>query len=205
MKVNRLQKTTKPNRKMKPSFVIIGLGNPGAEYAKTRHNAGFTAVNLLAEQCGTGKWLLKQKFLCDQCEARIIATPTMLIKPTTFMNRSGECARKVIDYYDLDPSQSLLIICDDIDLEPGTLRIRHSGSAGTHNGLHSIVDEFGEEFPRIRIGVGKQKPGSNLSNYVLSAPSDEERKKINEAIAKVPELVRALVLDEQSVDSSNSE
>lgn len=190
---------------MKPSLIIIGLGNPGKEYVDTRHNAGFLALEELKKNYGTGEWKPKQKFLCDACEARIITMPVLLVKPTTFMNRSGECARKIIDFYGLDPSNALFVISDDIDLEPGTVRFRESGSAGTHNGLQSIVDQFGEIFARIRIGVGRQKPGTDLATYVLSAPSKSEKVKINESIATIPAIVREFVLGNGSVDSRDTE
>jgi len=181
---------------MKPSLVIFGLGNPGKEYRETRHNAGWWAVDLLTKEFGTSEWQPKQKFLCELCEARIGVLPVLLVKPLTFMNRSGECIHKIVDFYNLDVTHNIIVLCDDIDLEPGDVRYRETGSAGTHNGLRSIVEQFGERFARIRIGVGKQQPGADLSTYVLSSPLAGEMEKIQEAIATIPALMRKQVLGE---------
>ena len=181
---------------MKPSLVIFGLGNPGKEYQETRHNAGWWALDLLAEEFGTNEWQPKQKFLCELCEARIVAIPVLLVKPLTFMNRSSECVHKIVDFYNLDTAQNIFVLSDDIDLEPGDVRFRASGGAGTHNGLRSIVEQYGENFARIRIGVGKQQPGSDLSTYILSSPLSGERTKIQEAIATIPTLIRKHILEE---------
>jgi len=181
---------------MKPYLVIFGLGNPGKEYRDTRHNAGWWAVDLLTKEFGASEWQPKQKFLCELCEARIGVLPVLLVKPLTFMNRSGECIHKIVDFYNLDVTHNIIVLCDDIDLEPGDVCYRESGSTGTHNGLHSIVEQFGESFARIRIGVGKQQPGSDLSTYVLSSPPAGEREKIQEAIATIPALMRKQVLGE---------
>ena len=182
---------------MKPSLLIVGLGNPGEKYQETRHNTGFHALDALAEAYSTSRWSQKQKFLSVTMEGRVVAVPLLLIKPTTYMNRSGEAVRKLIDFYTLDPVSHLLVISDDIDLEPGILRLRTSGGPGTHNGLKSLVDQFGESFPRLRIGIGEQEPGEDLSAYVLSKPKEEEKKKIGEAITKVPGMVKEFVLGAQ--------
>ncbi|MBU2214045.1 aminoacyl-tRNA hydrolase [Patescibacteria group bacterium] len=179
---------------MKPSLVIIGLGNPGASYEKTRHNTGFQAADVLAEEFGAGDWKEKTKFNAFVMEGRIVTVPVLIAKPLTYMNRSGEAAKKMIDFYDLDPSKQLLIICDDIDLELGETRLREKGGPGTHNGLKSLVDVFGEDFPRLRFGIGAQPAGEDLSNWVLSAPSKEEAEKIKDAVKTVPELVKEFVL-----------
>ena len=178
---------------MKPSLLIIGLGNPGAQYEDTRHNAGYRAVDLLAKEYGTGKWEDKQKFLSQIMEARIVTAPILLVKPSTYMNRSGETAKKLLDFFKVEPT-SLLILSDDIDLPLGETRLRASGGPGTHNGLRSIVDHIGETFPRLRIGIGAQKPGEDLSAYVLSKPPAAERKLIEESLKKVPEMVREFVM-----------
>jgi len=187
---------------MKPALIVIGLGNPGKEYEGTRHNAGFLAADLLAKAFGTAPWQPKQKFSADVCEGRIITVPVLFVKPTTYMNRSGESARKIIDFYQLNPAKELLVICDDIDLQIGTVRFRENGSSGTHNGLQSVAQQFGEEYPRIRIGVGAQAAGQDLANYVLSNPDAQERKAIDAAIAKIPEMVRSFVLGDQKPSKS---
>ena len=107
---------------------------------------------------------------------------------------SGEAVRKLIDFYHLDPPEELFILSDDIELKPGEIRFRRSGGSGSHNGLKSIVEHIGESFPRIRIGIGEQRPGEDLSTYVLSRPLPEDRKMIDEAIRKIPEMVREFVI-----------
>jgi peptidyl-tRNA hydrolase, PTH1 family len=179
---------------MKPSLVIVGLGNTGDQYAGTRHNVGFDAIEKLAEEFKTDVWKPRQKFMADICEGRIVAVPILMVKPTTFMNRSGECIRKLIDFYKLDPAKQLLVISDDIDLEVGDVRLRKSGSAGTHNGLKSIVEQIGEEFPRLRIGIGAQKSGEDLAGYVLSKPSALDREKLDEAVDGIYEIVQEFTL-----------
>ncbi|MBI2635938.1 aminoacyl-tRNA hydrolase [Candidatus Peregrinibacteria bacterium] len=181
---------------MKPHLVIIGLGNPGMEHKNSRHNAGFRALDLLSEKFGEGEWLCSQKFLCRMQEARIITVPVLLVQPTTYMNRSGECVRKMVEFYKLNPRQQILVLCDDIDLQAGEMRLRMTGGPGTHNGLRSIVVVLGEEFPRIRIGIGGSQPsGDDLSAWVLSAPSEHEQKAIAGAISGLPEKIKKFIMD----------
>ncbi len=179
---------------MKPSLVIVGLGNPGGQHERTRHNVGFRAVDLLSEEVGEGKWTEKQKFLSVAREARVVTVPVLLVKPQTYMNRSGEAVRKLVDFYKLDPSEQLLVLTDDIDLPLGDLRFRKNGGPGTHNGMRSIVDAIGEAFPRIRIGLGAGAPGVDLAAWVLSIPPGDEEKTIEDAVRKIPEMVREYVL-----------
>ncbi|MFH1348676.1 MAG: aminoacyl-tRNA hydrolase, partial [Patescibacteria group bacterium] len=129
---------------MKPSLIIIGLGNPGEQYTMTRHNVGFRVADKLADEFGEGDWQDKQKFKSYILEGRIVTVPILIAKPNTYMNLSGVAARKLIDFYDLDPRKNLLVICDDIDLPIGEVRLREKGGPGTHNGLKSLVDIFGE-------------------------------------------------------------
>ncbi|MDD5026454.1 MAG: aminoacyl-tRNA hydrolase [Candidatus Peribacteraceae bacterium] len=178
---------------MRPAFVIVGLGNPGASYEQTRHNAGFRAADLLEKRFGEGKWRGHQKFLALSCEARIGAVEVLLLKPQTFMNRSGESVRKVMDFYKLTPAQQILVLCDDVDLPLGELRLRKMGGPGTHNGLKSIVEAIGEAFARIRIGLGTQPAGADLAAWVLSVPSKEEMQAVNVALEKIPEMVEGFV------------
>ncbi|PIR48770.1 aminoacyl-tRNA hydrolase [Candidatus Peregrinibacteria bacterium CG10_big_fil_rev_8_21_14_0_10_55_24] len=179
---------------MKPSIVIVGLGNPGASYGRTRHNAGFKAVDLLRESFGEGEWKDAQKFLSQTCEARIVTAPVLLVKPQTYMNRSGEAVRKLVDFYKLDPAHQLLVLCDDIDLPLGEIRYRDKGGPGTHNGLKSIVECLGEVFPRLRVGIGAQPAGEDLATWVLSVPSKEEEQTLQESLTTIPERVREVVL-----------
>lgn len=153
---------------MKPSLVIVGLGNVGKTYAETRHNVGFLALDALQTHLGAVTWSEKQKFLAQVGEAEFEGSPVLLVKPTTYMNLSGQCVRKLVDFYKLQPSSQLLVCCDDIDLPLGTHRFRASGGPGTHNGLKSIVEAVGEAFPRLRIGLGRQPEGADLAAWVLS-------------------------------------
>ncbi len=180
---------------MKPSLIIIGLGNVGAQYTFTRHNVGFRAVEKLGEEFGEGDWKDKGKFKAFIKEGRVVTAPILLAKPQTFMNLSGESVKKLVDFYKLDPEKQILVICDDVDLPLGEVRLRQSGGPGTHNGLKSIVEIFGEEFPRLRIGIGAQPAGKDLSNWVLSVPSEEEAAIIQKAVDEVPEIVRELIID----------
>lgn len=187
---------------MKPSLVIFGLGNPGAAYAETRHNVGFRALDAIAKEFGVvgstgspqGEWKERKKFLSQAHEARVVTVPVLLLKPMTFVNRSGEAVRKVVDFYKLHPSDQILILCDDVDLALGEVRFRAKGGPGTHNGLRSIVEVIGEEFPRMRIGLGVGPKGEALSSWVLSVPSAKERKVLEGAMAKIPEMVKNFVL-----------
>lgn len=175
---------------MKPSLVIVGLGNPGKQYEGTRHNAGWMALDTLAKELRAGEWTDKQKFLCTMCEIMIDDHPVLLVKPTTFMNRSGECVRKLIDFYKLDPAKQILVLVDDIDIPLGTERYRESGGPGTHNGLKSIVENLGEGFPRFRIGIGPKPENIDLAVWVLSAMTEEQKKILYTSLAKVAPKVR---------------
>lgn len=180
---------------MKPHLIVIGLGNPGASYARTRHNAGFRAVEKLSEQFGEGKWEEKQKFLCRMQEARIVTVPVLLVQPSTYMNRSVECVRKLVDFYKIDPATQLLVICDDIDVPLGEARLRLKGGPGTHNGLRSIMESFGENYPRLRIGFGPKPENVDLAAWILSASAPEEEVVLQKVIEGIPEKVQAFVLE----------
>ncbi len=180
---------------MKPSLIVAGLGNPGKQYDKTRHNAGFRAIDLLSEKFGEGEWQEKQKFLAHIQEARILAAPLLLVKPTTYMNLSGDSIRKLIDFYKIDPASQLLILVDEIDLPLGDVRLRMKGGPGTHNGLKSLVATIGEGFPRLRIGIGKPMNGEDLATWVLSIPPPEELKTLDTTFEQIPEMVRKFVME----------
>lgn len=179
---------------MKPSILLIGLGNPGKSHEKTRHNCGFNAVDVVAKNFGTGPWKDRPKYNAYVAEGRILTSPILLVKPQTYMNLSGETVRKMIDFYKLRPTDQMLVICDDVDLPCGTIRLRKWGSAGTHNGLKSIVEQIGEGFPRLRIGIGPKPENADLATWVLSVPPENEREKIEEAIQKLPEIITAFIL-----------
>jgi PTH1 family peptidyl-tRNA hydrolase len=178
---------------MKPRFVFVGLGNPGRQYERTRHNTGFQAADRLAKECGAGEWRDAQKFLCTAAEATIDDCPVLIAKPTTYMNRSGECIRKLVDFYKLDPSAALLVSCDDVDIPIGTTRLRMEGGPGTHNGLKSIVESIGESFPRIRVGIGPQPVGVDLAAWVLSVFPDDQQDTLDEALADIAPAAKKLI------------
>ncbi len=151
-------------------------------------------IDVLSTAFGQGEWKDQQKFDGFVQEARIVAAPVLLVKPRTFMNLSGDSARKIVNFYKLDAAQQVLILCDDIDIPLGTLRLRNKGSAGTHNGLKSIVEQFGENFARLRIGVGPKPEGADLATWVLSAFTEGERKTLEGSIATLPEALSTFVM-----------
>lgn len=145
-------------------YLIVGLGNPGKEYAGTRHNAGYEVVELLAERLNVK--LNKLKFNSVYGETFINGEKVLLVKPVTYMNRSGIAVSEIMNFYKI-PIDKLIVIYDDIDIPLGTLRIRQKGSSGTHNGMKSIIKSIGsEEFPRIRVGIGRND-NMDLADYVL--------------------------------------
>ena len=160
-------------------YVIAGLGNPGKKYENTRHNMGFIAIDQLAEKHNIKVDKLKFKALVG--EGRIAGQKVLLVKPQTYIIVSGESIREVMNFYKLEP-ENLIVIYDDIDIEAGTLRIRKFGSAGTHNGMKSVVYQLqSDRFPRIRLGIGSQKKG-DLVNFVIGGFSKEEVPVLEEAV-----------------------
>ena len=146
-------------------FIIAGLGNPSREYEKTRHNVGFEAIDLLADKLGVKLTDKKHRACCGM--GMIGSEKVILSKPQTYMNLSGESIGSMADYYKVEPDH-IIVICDDINLEEGQLRIRAKGSAGGHNGLKSIINHLGsQEFLRIRVGVGEKPKEMDLADYVL--------------------------------------
>jgi len=178
---------------MKPSFIIVALGNSGKQYEATRHNAGWLALDSLAKHYGAGEYEDKQKFLCNAAEATVNGSTVLLVKPTTFMNRSGECIRKLLDFYKLDQATQLLVVCDDIDLPLGSHRLRMFGGPGTHNGLKSVIECIGENFARYRIGLGSQPEGMDLAAWVLSAFTAQELTEMQPAFQKLSTTVFELL------------
>lgn len=153
-------------------YIIVGLGNPGKQYDKTRHNVGFDVIDMLANEYDISVTKIKHKALIG--EGRIGSEKVLLVKPQTYMNLSGETLIDIYNYYKVD-LENIVVIYDDIDLDVGKLRIRKKGSGGTHNGMRSIVKCLGStEFPRVRVGVSKPMPGQNLADFVLSRFRKEE-------------------------------
>ena len=166
-------------------YIIAGLGNPGKEYENTRHNIGFDVIDRLAEEENIAVMESKHKALIGK--GYVAGQKVILAKPQTFMNLSGESIREAVDYYKIDP-EDIIVIYDDISLDPGQLRIRLKGSAGGHNGIKNIIAHLGtQEFPRIKVGVGAKPPKMDLADYVLSRFGAEEQKIMDEAFGEAAE------------------
>ena len=181
----------------KPIRLVAGLGNPGAEYARTRHNIGFMVVDLLAYKAG---WIWEKSNKWDAATARL--GDAMLIKPASFMNRSGHPVHAIAQFYKIDPAQ-ILVVLDDFSLPLGRLRIRQNGGPGGHNGLESIIVQFGtEEIPRLRIGIG-DAPAEGASEYVLSNFFEEEKDLVRSTIERAADAVKCAV-DKGLVSAMNT-
>ncbi len=171
--------------------IIAGLGNPGREYAGTRHNVGFSAITELSDHYGIAVDTKKHKGLIGK--GRIEGESVILVMPQTYMNLSGECLREVLAFYKLPPEE-LIVLCDDISLPVGKIRIRTKGSAGGHNGLKSIISCTGSDaFQRIKIGIGEKPPRMDLADYVLSRFLKEEQPVIRESVARTREALAVLL------------
>jgi PTH1 family peptidyl-tRNA hydrolase len=161
--------------------IIVGLGNPGSEHAGTRHNIGFEVVDMLAEFLGAS--VKKKKFGALLGDAEHRNKKLILMKPQEFMNRSGQVVVTVAGFYKIAPA-NILVIADDMALEPGKIRVRASGSAGGHNGLADIIQKLGTtELARVRVGIGRA-PGPGWRDWVLTRPSPQDRKLLDTAVLK---------------------
>jgi len=180
----------------KQSWLIVGLGNPGREYERTRHNTGFRAIDLLAQTLGCK--IDKAKFQGLYGQTIYNGTKLFLLKPQTYMNLSGRAVLQLSAYYSIPPER-IIVLFDDISLEPGRLRVRGDGSAGGHNGIKSIIAELGSQnFPRVKIGVGaKPNPEFDLAAWVLSTFSAKEEKDLSFALKNVGQA--ALLIIDQGV------
>lgn len=173
-------------------FIIVGLGNPGKNYDGTRHNVGFGVIDALAEQ--ENILVLEKKHKAIIGKGYIGGVKAVLAKPQTFMNLSGESIRELTDYYKIDPEQELIVISDDVSLDPGQIRIRKKGSAGGHNGLKNIIAHLGNDnFQRIRVGVGEKPAAYDMVDYVLGHFTEEESKIIRQAQAQAADAVRVIL------------
>lgn len=176
-------------------YIIAGLGNPTKKYEHTRHNIGFDVIDHLAEQYNISMNTKKFKGVCGV--GTIEGNRVLLLKPQTFMNLSGNSVGEAVEFYKLDPARELIVIYDDIDLDPGNLRIRKKGSAGGHNGMKDIIAHLGtQEFLRIRVGVGAKIEGQDLVNHVLGHFSGEDRKLVEDAISNAADAVRLMVQEQ---------
>lgn len=180
-------------------YIIAGLGNPGSKYAHTRHNAGFEAIDRLADRYRIDISTKKFQALCGS--GVIEGQKVLLLKPQTYMNLSGESLRAACDFYKIDPEEELIVLYDDISLAPGQLRIRAKGSAGGHNGIKSIISHLGTQvFKRVKIGVGEKPQGYDLADYVLGHFSKEEQAELTEAFDRAAQAAGKLVCEDmQSV------
>ena len=179
--------------------LIVGLGNPGEKYAHTRHNAGYDAMEKLAEKLGVS---LRKRLLLNGMTAKVKDGDRKIIlcEPTTYMNNSGKCVKRLLWWYRCKPEQ-MIVIYDDIDLPPGSVRIRKNGGPGTHNGMRSIVGCIGsQEFPRIRIGTGDRPAGADLVEWVLGRSEGEERERMEKAFEHAAES--ALVWSRSGINAA---
>ena len=178
--------------KSNETWLIVGLGNPGREYEKTRHNCGFRAIDGLAEKLGCR--IDKGKFQGLYGQTTYQGKKLLLLKPQTFMNLSGRSVLQLSAYFNVPP-QRIIVMFDDISLEPGRLRIRPDGSAGGHNGIKSIIQEVGSQsFPRVKIGVGaKPNPNYDLADWVLSTFSAQEEKALAVSLKNAADAALAII------------
>jgi peptidyl-tRNA hydrolase, PTH1 family len=173
-------------------WLIVGLGNPGEEYARTRHNIGFQCVNELARRHSLdfGKKIAKSRVAEGQIGGQRVA----LAKPFTYMNLIGQAVVSLSQWYKIAPAQELLVIYDELDLPFGVLRLRERGSAGTHNGMKSVVGQLGSQvFPRLRIGIGQGPPGRDAASYVLGRFTREEQEQLPEIIGRAADAAEVVV------------
>lgn len=174
------------------THIVVGLGNPGGEYASTRHNAGFLAIDYLAERLGVTVDRAKYRALVG--EATVGERRVLLMKPQTFMNLSGEAVREAAAFYHVAP-ENVIVIYDDVTLDIGRLRVRGKGSDGGHNGMKSIIYQLkSDAFPRVRVGVGKKPhPDFDLADFVLSAFTAEEVKALTATFDTVKKGIELLL------------
>ncbi len=173
-------------------YLIVGLGNPGRQYEATRHNMGFDTIDCLIEKHNVPQGGVK--FNAMYGKGIIGGDKAILMKPLSFMNLSGGPVRDMVNFFKIDPEKELIVVSDDIDLEPGQLRIRKQGSAGGHNGLKDIIQKLGtQNFIRIKVGVGAKPQGWDLADHVLSRFSDSDRKLVDEAIQEAADAVEKII------------
>lgn len=175
-------------------YVVVGLGNPGKGYTNTRHNIGFDVLDYLASRNHIE--VNKIKFDSLYGEGRINNEKVIFLKPQTYMNNSGIAVSSIYNFYKV-PIENIIVIVDDIDIEFGTIRLKRKGSAGTHNGLKSIISQLkNNNFPRIKIGIGRPYEGQDLADYVLSKFSGKEKKDINKAVEEAALAVETIIVED---------
>jgi PTH1 family peptidyl-tRNA hydrolase len=173
--------------------LIAGLGNPGTEYARTRHNAGFWFVEELARRHGA-TFRSEPRHKAEVARARIADTDLWLVKPISFMNHSGDPTRSLATFYKV-PVESLLVAYDELDFAPGTVRLKQGGGAAGHNGMRSMIAQMGDAFWRLRIGIGHPGDRSRVLDYVLGRPAPDDTRLIEDAIAAAADVVPVLLKD----------
>ena len=179
-------------------YLIVGLGNPEEEYSKTSHNMGFNTINKISQQYNIE--VKQNKFQALYGSGMIEKEKVILLKPQTYMNLSGNSVKEVVDFYKIE-KEKILVIYDDMDIEPGKIKIRKKGSAGGHNGMKSIIQMIGtEEFPRIRVGIGRPIRKDDEINYVIGAIPEEDLKRLDEGIEKAQKAVEEILRN--GVDSA---
>ena len=168
-------------------YLIVGLGNPEEEYGRTRHNMGFNTINKIAKKYALE--IKKNKFQGLYENTKIENQKVLLVKPQTYMNLSGNCVKEFVEFYKIEKDK-MIIIYDDMDIEPGKIKIRKKGSSGGHNGIKSIIEMLGtEEFPRIRIGIGKPQYKDGKIDYVIGNIPEEDIQKLEEGVDKAKDAV----------------
>ncbi len=173
------------------THIVAGLGNYGREYEKTRHNAGFDAIDILADKLNVS--INRSKFDSLTAEGIINGKRILLMKPQTYMNLSGTAIKKAADFYKI-PTENVIVICDDINLDVGKTRIRRKGSDGGQKGLRNIIEQFSsDEFPRVRFGVGKVPAGGNVISWVLGRIPSESRDSFHDATSKITEIIPLII------------
>ena len=184
------------------AFLIVGLGNPGPGYALTRHNAGFLALDHFADLVGDCRFATKWQG--EYCRLRMAGSPVILLKPQTYMNRSGECVARFVHYFRID-RERLLVLHDDLDLPAGRIKVVARGGAGGHNGVRSIIGHLGgSDFARVKIGIGRPRAGEGaaampVDRWVLARFSDQELAALDQDLEKTDQAIRLFI--EQGIDA----
>src|SRR5699024_323146 len=179
-------------------YLIAGLGNPGRKYERNKHNVGFDVIDYVTDRHRIPFSGIQFQAECGK--GIIAGQKVMLAEPLTYMNLSGEAVAALVNYYKLDPEEELIVIYDDISLDPGQIRVRKKGSAGGHNGIKNIIANLGtDKFQRIKIGVGEKPKEGDLADYVLSPFSREERAAVDEAIGYAAKALELMLNDETDV------
>jgi len=172
-------------------FLVVGLGNPGQEYEKTRHNLGFMVLDELAARCNVKTFKTKHRALLEK--STLDGKDVLLAKPQTFMNNSGEAVREIASWYKVAP-EKIVVIYDDVDLEPGTLRLRTGGGAGGHHGVESVMNGLGhQDFVRVRVGIGRENFLGDVTKYVLENIPPGQKEIMKEAIISAADAVEEII------------